>query len=84
MSTMTPTAVARMLIKPNLRPSPMRRVFSRVAQALALPGLASHEPRAILIWLSLEPTQRDTMESGLAEVVQHRTGHRRLFCWRIL
>ncbi len=83
MNTRTPTALARMPVGPNLRQSPIRRVFSRIAQALTLLGLGSDEPRAILAWLSLEPTLQDSVDSGLAEAVQPRTEHRELFCWRI-
>ena len=69
MSTRIPTALARMRIEPNLRQSP-KRVFSRIAQALTLLGLGIDEPRAILAWLSLEPTAQDSVDSGLAEAVQ--------------
>ena len=70
MSTRIPTALARMRIEPNLRQSPIKRVFSRIAQALTLLGLGIDEPRAILAWLSLEPTAQDSVDSGLAEAVQ--------------
>jgi hypothetical protein len=78
-SKMTPTAPDRT----RLQPSPIRRVLSLIAQALTLHGLTSHTPRAVLAWLSLKPTLRDSVEFGLDEAEQLRTGHRRLFCWRI-
>jgi hypothetical protein len=69
--------------KPSRQAASIRNLLLRIAHALTLPGLASHGPRGVLVWLSLEPTLRDSAEFGLAKAEQPRTGQRQPFCWRI-